>query len=613
MIAMTEPQARKLAAILAADIAGYSALMGADEARTVRDLKEHQAVVLPMVGQFGGRVIDTAGDGILAEFASVVNALECAVAIQAKMVERNKTIEPERRMRFRMGINIGDVIYDEARIYGDGINIAARLEGIAEPGGIYLSRQAYDQVDGKLAVSFRGLGPQNLKNIVKPVEVFAVEGIGALDNAVTVALGWLVSSTGGNLDERTATARQLLKFDPLDERARRQLMELLAQSGNPVEAIRQYQICVEVLNDALGIKPDSETQRVFEQIKRSQDVSKSTMAFAPDARMELVDAQPSEDRPVVAVFPFANLSGDPSFAYFADGLADDLIFSLSAFRWFRVLAQASTFRLRDAGVSHADVRRMFGATHLVNGRMRRSGSALRVNVELVDCKTGQQMWSGRYDRTLDDLFDVQDDVTKRVAAGIEPTLEDSEMRRTMGRPAESLTAYEFLHRGYWHLYRRTSRDNEEANVASTQRWPKTRRMRSRWRPWPTPLIAKRMATQWRTSSSAWRIAEPLPRMLSNWTHATRARSGTMAAPAASSEIRTRPLALSPGQSNCVPVTLPRIPGLPSCMTLGANFPTLCRPPMKPSGCARMIPPCTDASLPERSLIIKRASTSKRSG
>jgi class 3 adenylate cyclase/pimeloyl-ACP methyl ester carboxylesterase len=189
--AMAESQSRKLAAILAADIAGYSALMGADEARTVRDLKGHQAVVLPMIGEFGGRIIDTAGDGILAEFASVVNALECAVAIQAKMAVRNTTIEAGRRMQFRIGINIGDIIYDEARIYGDGINIAARLEGIAEPGGIYLSRQAYDHVEGKLALSFRKLGPQNLKNIVKPVEVFAVDGIGGSDEPPRLELAKL--------------------------------------------------------------------------------------------------------------------------------------------------------------------------------------------------------------------------------------------------------------------------------------------------------------------------------------------------------------------------------------------------------------------------------------
>jgi class 3 adenylate cyclase/pimeloyl-ACP methyl ester carboxylesterase len=174
---------RRLAAILAADIAGYSALMGANEERTVRDLKEHQAAVLPMIGEFGGHVIDTAGDGILAEFASAVKALECAVAVQRKMAERNATVEPKRRMQFRMGVDIGDVIFDEARIYGDGINIATRLEAIAEPGGICISRQAYDQVEGKLVLNFRSLGPQHLKNIVKPIEVFALDGTGRADEA----------------------------------------------------------------------------------------------------------------------------------------------------------------------------------------------------------------------------------------------------------------------------------------------------------------------------------------------------------------------------------------------------------------------------------------------
>jgi class 3 adenylate cyclase/pimeloyl-ACP methyl ester carboxylesterase len=180
---MPEGQLRKLVAILAADIAGYSALMGSDEARTVRDLKGNQTVVLPMISEFGGRIIDTAGDGLLAEFASVVGAVDCAVAIQGKMAERNATIEPERRMKFRMGVNIGDVIYDEARIYGEDINIAARLEGIAEPGGILISRQVFDQVRDKVTLNFRNLGQKNLKNIIKPVEVFEVDRVRGTDTA----------------------------------------------------------------------------------------------------------------------------------------------------------------------------------------------------------------------------------------------------------------------------------------------------------------------------------------------------------------------------------------------------------------------------------------------
>src|SRR6266550_299274 len=166
---------RRLSAILAADIAGYSALMGADEARTVRDLKGHQAVVLPMIGEFGGRIIDTAGDGILAEFPSVVNAVRCAVAIQSKMAERNVAIEPALRMQFRVGINIGDVVYDEARIYGDGINVAARLEGIAEAGGICISSKVYEEISGRIDLAYQDIGEQRLKNIARPVRVYRVQ------------------------------------------------------------------------------------------------------------------------------------------------------------------------------------------------------------------------------------------------------------------------------------------------------------------------------------------------------------------------------------------------------------------------------------------------------
>ena len=176
---MPDSQSRRLAAILAADIAGYSALMGADEARTVRDLKAHQSVVLPMIGASSGRIIDTAGDGILAEFPSIVNAVDCAVAIQRTMAERNAAIEPQRRMQFRIGVNFGDVIYDDARIFGEGINIAARLEAVAEPGGICISGKAHDEIRGKVDLTFEDRGEQRFKNIVQPVRVYGVRLDGA--------------------------------------------------------------------------------------------------------------------------------------------------------------------------------------------------------------------------------------------------------------------------------------------------------------------------------------------------------------------------------------------------------------------------------------------------
>src|SRR5262245_35701015 len=167
---------RRLAAILAADIAGYSALMGVDDAGTVRNLKEHQAVILPMIPTHDGRVIDTAGDGILAEFGSVVNAVECAVAIQRVMAQRNADVVEASRMRFRMGINQGDVVFDDARIYGDGVNVAARLENLAEPGGICVSRRVYEDISGKIQLAFVDLGEQQLKNIAQPVRVYRVSG-----------------------------------------------------------------------------------------------------------------------------------------------------------------------------------------------------------------------------------------------------------------------------------------------------------------------------------------------------------------------------------------------------------------------------------------------------
>ena len=174
--AVNPKTSRRLAAILAADIAGYSALMGADEADTVRSLKEHQAVVLPMIKEHGGRIIDTAGDGILAEFGSVSNAVECAVAIQRTMAQRNAHVEDARRMRFRIGINQGDIVFDDSRVYGDGGNVAARLESLAEPGGICISRKVHEEVAGKIRLAFVDIGEQQLKNIAQPVRVYRVSG-----------------------------------------------------------------------------------------------------------------------------------------------------------------------------------------------------------------------------------------------------------------------------------------------------------------------------------------------------------------------------------------------------------------------------------------------------
>ena len=334
---------RRLSAILAADIAGYSALMGADEARTVRDLKGHQAVVLPMVGEFGGRIIDTAGDGILAEFPSVVNAVKCAVAIQSSIAERNAANEPERRMQFRIGVNIGDVISDEARIYGDGVNIAARLEGIAEPGGICISDDAFRQVRDKLDVYFQDAGEQQLKNIARPVRVYQLRpGMAAPDGK---------ASSGG-------------------------------------------------------------------------------LALP--------------DKPSIAVLPFQNLSGDEEQEYFADGMVEDITTGLSRIKWLFVIARNSSFTYKGRAVDIKQVGHELGVRYVLEGSVRKAAGRVRITAQLIEAGTRTHIWAERYDRAIDDIFAVQDEITISTVAAIEPNLRQAEIERAKRKRPDNLDAYDLV-------------------------------------------------------------------------------------------------------------------------------------------------------------------------
>src|SRR5262245_4728441 len=351
---------RRLAAILAADIAGYSALMGADEADTVRSLKEHQAVVLPMIKEHGGRIIDTAGDGILAEFGSVVNAVECAVAIQRRMAERNADVEEARRMRFRIGINQGDVVFDDSRVYGDGVNVAARLESLAEPGGICISRKVYEDVAGKMQLAFVDLGEQHLKNIAQPVRVYRVSG------------------------------------------------ELLA------------------------------------------------------ARATAKPALALPDKPSIAVLPFTNLSGDPEQEYFADGMVEDIISGLSRFRWLFVIARNSSFTYKGKAVDVKQVGRELGVRYLLEGSVRKSVNRVRIAGQLIDASSGAHLWADRFDGALEDVFELQDQVTSSVVGAIASRLEQAEIERARRKPTESLDAYDFYLRGLANFYKWTREANNEA-------------------------------------------------------------------------------------------------------------------------------------------------------
>jgi adenylate cyclase len=351
---MAESQSRRLAAILAADIAGYSALMGADEARTVTDLKGHQAVVLPMVGNFGGRIIDTAGDGILAEFGSVVNAVECAVAIQRAMAERNTAIEPGRRMQFRIGINLGDVIYDENRIFGDGINIAARLEGIATPGGICVSAKVRDEIDGKMNFAYEDMGDRQLKNIARPVRAY-------------------------------------------------------------------------------GIRLDAEPA--------------SSAASAVSTTVSEMVAEKHDDKPSIAVLPFTNMSGDPEQEYFSDGISEDIITDLSKIAGLTVIARNSSFTYKGRSVDVRTVGRELAVRSVLEGSIRRAGNRVRITAQLIDATSGAHVWADRYDRDLTDIFEVQDDVTRRIVGALKITLTPTENAHLTGSGTSNIEAYDSALRG----------------------------------------------------------------------------------------------------------------------------------------------------------------------
>ena len=350
---------RKLAAILAADVAGYSRLMADDEAETLRALNEFRALFRKRIEAHGGRLVDTAGDSILAEFPSAVEAVDCADEIQHELAKRNSQLAEHRRMQFRIGINLGDVIEQEdGTIYGDGVNVAARLQTLAEPGGICVSGTAFDQVEGKLPLQFKFIGEQQVKNIAKPVRAYRViAGI----------------ATGSD-----------------------------RQPGNSKRRRLAFVAAAIALLVALGI--------TWKAQKPSTDQTPSSADPAL--------AKPSG--PSIAVLPFTNMSGDPKQEYFADGITEDIITGLSRFRDFFVIARNSTFKYKGKAVDVRDVGKDLGVQYVLEGSVRREKSRIRVAVQLLDASSGAHLWADTYDRDLTtaDIFDIQDDITEKVVSKI---------------------------------------------------------------------------------------------------------------------------------------------------------------------------------------------------
>ncbi len=361
---MDKPTRRRLAAIVSTDVVGYSRLMGADEAGTLSRMKAYrQEVWDPEIKKHGGRIVGTAGDALLIEFASAVSAVECSLAVQQQMAAREADRSDDSRMLLRIGVNIGEVVVDDDDIFGDGVNVAARLQALAPAGGICLSGKVYDEIDGKIAASFEDAGAHEVKNIARPVQV------------------------------RRWTADMTPAKDAAD-------------------------------------------------------------GAQPSARF---------DKPAIAVLPFDNMSGDAEQEYFVDGITEDLITELSKFRWLAVIARNSTFVYKKQAVDIPQVGRELGVGYVVEGSVRKAGERVRVTAQLIEAPTNEHIWAERYDRQLDDIFELQDEITRTLVGVIEPELANRERVRSRNKPTESMTAWDLYQRGLHHRWRFTPDDIAKAH------------------------------------------------------------------------------------------------------------------------------------------------------
>ena len=387
---------RRLAAILAADVVGYTALMGADEAGTLERLSRlRQDFLELLIAEHHGRVVKLMGDGILVEFASVVDAVACALAWQAGVAGRDGAL------KFRIGINLGDVIVEGEDIHGDGVNVASRLEGLAEPGAICLSGDAYRQAKGKVEASFEDLGEQTLKNVAEPVRVY-----------------------------------QWVSDMPAAKRARRRSAPAKRALPLPVLA-GGFALVVIMVGLLLWQGPWP---------LREEPASEAEMAF------------PLPDRPSIAVLPFNNMSNDPNQDYFADGMTEDLITDLSKISGLFVIARNSSFAYKETSLDIAQVAKELGVRYVLEGSVRRAGGQVRINAQLIDAATGGHVWAERYDGTLEDVFDLQDQVTRQIVIALSVSLTSNEQLNQGKATTRDPEAYDAYLRGWAH-YRRNTHDD----------------------------------------------------------------------------------------------------------------------------------------------------------
>ncbi|HEX6111622.1 MAG TPA: adenylate/guanylate cyclase domain-containing protein [Geminicoccaceae bacterium] len=400
--------ARRLAAILAADVVGYSRLMAVDEAGTHARLTAlRKEFIEPKIAEHHGRVVKLVGDGVLVEFGSVVDAVECAAAIQTGVAERQADLPAEQRIAFRIGINIGDIIIEGDDIYGDGVNVAARLEQLADPGEICVSRNVYKEVKNKIGFGFKPAAEHKVKNIPEPLMVYrliADRGVLAktlgLSRATTPKWRWVALAAAA-------------------------LVAVVVGAG--VWAVGPRQL--------------------------------ASLAGLSSSRVQPWEL-PAE--PSIAVLPFANLTNDPEQEYFVDGITSDIITDLSRFSTLFVISANSTFRYKGQAVKGQDVARELGVRYLLEGSVQRTGEALRINAQLIDAISGQHVWAEHYDRPAKDFFAVQREITQNIVGTIGSErggLLQAELERIAHSSTENLAAYEFFLRGVSHDERETKEDN----------------------------------------------------------------------------------------------------------------------------------------------------------
>jgi class 3 adenylate cyclase/TolB-like protein/Tfp pilus assembly protein PilF len=399
---------RRLTAVLAADVAGYSRLMGADEEATLARLKAHRReLVDPKIAEHRGRIVKTTGDGLLAEFASVVDAVRGAVEIQDEMVKRNADVPPEHRIEFRIGINLGDIIIDESDIFGDGVNVAARLEALAEPGGICISRMVRDQVRDRLALTFEDLGEQQVKNIARPVRAYRVV---------------------------------------IDARGRISATALPGRRGR----VPRWVIAAGIAGLVLGAVGAAAFWRLYPHHPAP------AAAGPPGAPPAL------SDRPSIAVLPFANLSGDPAQDYLADGLTDNLVDALAQNPGLLVIARNATQVYRGKSAAPRTVAKDLGVRYVLEGSVQKSGDHIRVTAQLIDTVNDSHLLSQKYDRNLTDLFALEDDLSLQIAGALDVQLRGGTIARRLAHGTRNLEAWENLVKASQAYFRFNPADLSEA-------------------------------------------------------------------------------------------------------------------------------------------------------